>query len=458
MVPPRQRLLPIWIYYFSNGLEQSRLHALGCQFTKADESFKENRDFYVFSVDAWFERIATSFPLWHRIIECKPAEKLFSYPLRRAQGIALNYAVMLLSGERSLLPDRYPAISSMTTSTLTTNFFDPVLATRQALPTNFLSAAVLKNRLAHAYLLAGRAFEDAEQIAVELAAFLNCTRRQPLTPASTGFSTDQLSCLLYFSGRELEKAVPQYCQSCRWILDRKHPQALVKLDSEGSKSGRISVDKARALTGELAKESSYTRVIIIEDANQEIFHRPAANAILKTMESPRTACVFCLFAVREEEVLPTVVSRCQVIPTVSTENHVISMGQERSKSLLHDASVDPENQDQVKLFADMKEIAADLKRVSRTTGALTFMEAARRLQDLSSDAEPCWLIDALVEDEITHRGRNAIKDPRVSKYLHNLVSLAEDTKLQITQYVAVKSALESFCLSWWQLKNISQVW
>jgi hypothetical protein len=346
----------------------------------------------------------------------------------------------------------------MTTSTLTTNFFDPVLANRQALPTNFLSAAVLKNRLAHAYLFAGRAFEDAEQIAVQLAAYLNCTRREAVNPSSASFSHDQLSCLLYFSGRDLDKAVPQYCQSCRWILDRKHPQALVKLDSEGSKSGRISVDKARALTGELAKESNYTRVIIIEDANQEIFHRPAANAILKTMESPRTACVFCLFAVREEEVLPTVVSRCQTIPLVSTENHFISMGQERSKSLLHDTAVDPENHDQVKLFADLKEIAGELKHVSRTTGALSFMEAARRLQELAGDAEPCWMIDALVEDEIAHKGRNAVKDPSVSHYLHNLVLLSEETKLQITQYVAVKSALESFCLSWWQLKNISQVW
>ena len=347
----------------------------------------------------------------------------------------------------------------MTSSTLTvTNFFDPRLAKRQTLPTDFLSAAVLKNRLSHAYLFSGRAFVDAEQIATELAAFLNCTRREPLQHGATSFSQNQLSCHMHFAGKEVEKVVALYCQNCRWILDRKHPQALVKLDSEGSKSGRISVDKARLLTGELAKESSYTRVIIVEDANQEIFHRPAANAILKTMESPRTPCVFCLFAVREEEVLPTVVSRCQVVPLVSTENHVISMGQDGGKSLLNSFVPDPENEDEAKVYADMREMAANLRRVSRLNGALVFVDAAKKMQDLSSDCDPAWMIDALVEDEINHRGRHAVKDPRVSKYLQALVTQAEETKLQIAQYVGAKAALESFCLSWWQLKNMSQLW
>ena len=180
----------------------------------------------------------------------------------------------------------------MVTITRVANFFDPVLASRQALPTAFLSAAVLKGRLAHAYLFSGRASHDADQLATELAAYLNCTRRDRLTTPQDGFSKEQLSCQMYFAGKYLDKVAPLFCQNCRWINERKHPQALVKLDSEGSKSGRISVEKARLLTGELAKESSFTRVIVIEDANQEIFHRPAANAILKTMESPRTAFTF----------------------------------------------------------------------------------------------------------------------------------------------------------------------
>jgi DNA polymerase III delta prime subunit len=338
------------------------------------------------------------------------------------------------------------------------NLFDPGLINRQAFATSFMSSAVLNGRLAHAYLFTGRAHEDSDQLATELAAFLNCTRREALQTPVSQFSQDQLSCRLYFSGKEIEKVFPQYCQNCRWILDRKHPQALVKLDSEGSKSNRISVDKARLLTGELSMESAYTRVIVIDDANQEVFHRPAANAILKTMESPRTPCVFCLFAVREEEVLPTVVSRCQVVPLKSTENHVTSFGRAEAKSLLNSMPTDSENEGLAKIHADMKELSESLKHVSRSNGALVFIDASKKLQDLISDCDPAWMIDVLVEDEINRRGRVAINDPKISKYLFSLANLAEDTNLQITQYVATKSALESFCLSWWQLKNVFQLW
>ncbi len=147
-----------------------------------------------------------------------------------------------------------------------------------------------------------------------------------------------------------------------------------------------------------------------------------------------------------------------MIPLVSTENHVISMGQGASKSLLDSFVPDPENDDLAKVHADMKELATNLKRATRANAALVFMDAAKKMQDLSSDCEASWMIDVLVEDEINHRGRAAIKDPRVSKYLQALVVQAEESKLQIAQYVATKSALESFCLSWWQLKNGSQFW
>ena len=68
------------------------------------------------------------------------------------------------------------------------------------------------------------------------------------------------------------------------------------------------------------------------------------------------------------------------------------------------------------------------------------------------------MIDVLVEYEINHRGRQAVQDPKISQYLYGLTTLAEETKLQISQYVATKAALESFCLSWWQLKNAAQLW
>jgi DNA polymerase III delta prime subunit len=344
------------------------------------------------------------------------------------------------------------------TNLLAQNLFDPALANRQVLVTSFLSAAVLKGRLTHAYLFTGRAMLDGMQIVNELASHLNCTRKKVLPNQQKSFEPDTLSCLRYFSGRELEKAQPLYCQNCRWIFANQHPQALVRLDSADSKSSKIAVEKARSLNFELTKESSFFRVVLIDNASQEVFHRPAANAILKTIESPRTPCVFCLFAVRQEEVLPTVVSRCQVLPLSTTENQAISLTANRSGNLLNLAMNSLDSEESTKPYENMKALMQSLKQTSKTAGLLTWLEAAKELSDLSADLDCSWVIDTLVEDELAKQGKIAITNSRVAKYLYDLTLLAETTKLQITQYVATKSSLESFCLSWWQLKNNAQLW
>ncbi len=107
------------------------------------------------------------------------------------------------------------------------------------------------------------------------------------------------------------------CVNCKWINEEKHPQAWLILASDPGKSRKIPVEKARLLSDELSKHSEFFRVVIVEDASQEAFHRPSANALLKTIEDPGARCLFFLFANREDDVLPTVVSRCQVIPMQS---------------------------------------------------------------------------------------------------------------------------------------------
>src|SRR5262249_46335007 len=112
-----------------------------------------------------------------------------------------------------------------------------------------------------------------------------------------------------------ESVLSTFCQNCRWIIKNEHPQAIISLSAEAtSKSGKIPVEKARSIGEELTKTSPYIRVVVIADADQDSFHRPAANALLKTIEEPRTASIFLLFADAVELVLPTVVSRTQVIP------------------------------------------------------------------------------------------------------------------------------------------------
>ena len=352
--------------------------------------------------------------------------------------------------------------TTMTTS-LINNVFDPQLVHRQSLATAFLTKAILKGRLAHAYLFTGRSDGDNRTLTKGLAAFLNCTKKEALPAGQDELSQNHLSCNLRLSGREVEDVLSAYCQNCRWILADKHPQALLILGSEGSKSGRIAVEKTRLLTEELAKESQYLRVILIEDACQDVFHRPAANAILKTIESPRSAVVFLLFARRAEEVLPTVVSRCQVVPLLSRSAHLISLSRSVETCAGLSAGIVAKGRESSEHPAASntwaQAIADKICALTKKTASLTFLDLAKELQDLAADgAEPESIVDLLIASEVAKFSSQAPGSPLVSKYLQSLILLAEDVKLQIEQYVAVKPALESFCLAWWQLKDKHGLW
>src|SRR5271156_893912 len=112
--------------------------------------------------------------------------------------------------------------------------FDRALKERQKLACSIFEAAAQKGRLSHAYLLTGRAREDKLLLSRQLAAYLNCTGEQK---SASG------SCLV-----QVSDGFPAcVCTNCRWIADNAHPQALMSLSGEETKSGRISVEKARLL-------------------------------------------------------------------------------------------------------------------------------------------------------------------------------------------------------------------
>lgn len=349
---------------------------------------------------------------------------------------------------------------------LTNSVFDPILAHKQPLATKFLTSAILKGRLAHAYLFSGRSPAANLELTVQLAAYLNCTEKEPISVNQEELAEAQLSCALRHPGKELATALPLFCQNCRWILTDTHPQALIKLDSEGSKSGKIAVEKTRLLTDELAKESQFVRVIYVPDAHQEVLHRPAANAILKTIEDPRSAVVFMLFAVRAEEVLPTIVSRCQVIPTKSENADTVAFslsapasGANSAKPAVKKWQSAMKSEEEQENVVALKSIAGKLADLHKRHAAVTFLEITKELQSLGANDAPYeWMLDALIEEETTRLSFRAISNFKVSKYLEKLIKLEEETKLQIDHYVTPKAAIESFCLSWYQLKNEFGYW
>jgi hypothetical protein len=321
------------------------------------------------------------------------------------------------------------------------NIFDIELAQRHPFATSMLTAAINSRRLSHAYLLsgsgpqehAGKAPPDKWAFARQVAAHLNCSNLA---------QNDNKACQL------AGVAEKDQCVNCKWINAEKHPQAWLTLTSEGRKSGKIAVEKARGLSEELAKYSDFFRVVIVEDASQESFHRPSANALLKTIEDPGERCMFFLFATRDEDVLPTVVSRCQVIPMQSPPLTQSALASAILKTGVADATaLDPK----FKPFAD------SVKQIFKARDShlnLFALDLSRQIQTAIEDTEePDQVLDLAVNLEISRIGERACRDSAAAGYLADLLSLAEELRLHLDHYVSSKAAIETFVLSWWKLRR-----
>ncbi len=146
-----------------------------------------------------------------------------------------------------------------------------------------LQGAIDSERIAHAYLFTGPANIGKTHLARELAAALNCTGDAP--PCGV-------------------------CRACTKTARQAHPD-LTFVEPDGAK---IKIDQIRQVQRELAL-SPYEgrwRVCIITDFQTATVE--AANALLKTLEEPPSRVVMILTAIDAGLLLPTIVSRCQVLP------------------------------------------------------------------------------------------------------------------------------------------------
>jgi DNA polymerase III delta prime subunit len=295
-----------------------------------------------------------------------------------------------------------------------TSIFDRALEERQKTATRLLSEATNRQRLANAYLFTGRNAADKWLIAKQLACFLNCTE----------------------GGRCLEKLAGELsadaCQNCRWIWAAEHPQALLTLvAADGSKTGKIAVEKTRLLVEELVKTSRFKRVVVIPDSSQDILHRPSANALLKTLEEPGPHCLFLLFANDANDVLPTVVSRCQIIPVAWLHDGLLQGAGEPACAL--DQEID----------------------MRKATLAQALAWSSRLLDNAQQQDSAQVLIDIVVSKEVERFKTLASDDPAVSRYLSRLLELAQEAKLALEHFVKPHYAIETFVVAWQRLGQAS---
>jgi len=149
--------------------------------------------------------------------------------------------------------------------------------------TVLLQRAIDTNHVAHAYLFTGPANVGKTHLAKEMAAALNCTGHMP--PCGS-------------------------CRACVKVAQGTHPDLLLIEPGKGS----IKIDQIRELQRQLAL-SPYEgrwRVAVIADFQAATVE--AANALLKTLEEPPARVVLILTATDASLLLPTIVSRCQLLP------------------------------------------------------------------------------------------------------------------------------------------------
>ena len=146
----------------------------------------------------------------------------------------------------------------------------------------------LRARLAHAYLFSGPAGVGKGLFARELAKALLCEGRGP----------------------DVLEACDR-CAACRLVDVDTHPD----LTRVGRPKGKfqLPIETIRGLCGWMALSPArgQHKLALVDDA--ETLNAESSNAFLKTLEEPPHGSVLVLVAPRAEDLLPTIVSRCQVV-------------------------------------------------------------------------------------------------------------------------------------------------
>jgi len=160
----------------------------------------------------------------------------------------------------------------------------------------FLRRSIAGNRIAHAYLIGGPEGVGKALLALRLAQALNCEQGTP-DP-----------CLR--------------CRSCQRIERGNHPdvriagmatQAAGAKADEAARQKEVKIDTVREWQRDMMLKpyEGRRRVFILHDA--EKLSEAASNAMLKTLEEPPPYATLILVAHTAGSLLPTVVSRCQLL-------------------------------------------------------------------------------------------------------------------------------------------------
>ena len=165
--------------------------------------------------------------------------------------------------------------------------FDGILGQPQV--RDFLRTSMMAGRVSHAYLFTGPSGSNKTMAAYALAQAIMCPKG-PKGPRG-GACGD--------------------CTACGRVMRKKHPD--VRYYAPAGANGYL-VEQIREIVADtaLAPIQATRKFYIIDRA--DLLGTAAANAFLKTLEEPPADVVLILLGRTRESVLPTILSRCQVVP------------------------------------------------------------------------------------------------------------------------------------------------
>jgi DNA polymerase-3 subunit delta' len=105
------------------------------------------------------------------------------------------------------------------------------------------------------------------------------------------------------------------CSACQKVAAGIHPDVrLLNLTVQPGERRTLGIEAIREMRSGMAERpfAGQRKVYIIEDA--ETMTPEASNALLKTLEEPPPFVVLLMVALSDHMLLPTIVSRCQVLP------------------------------------------------------------------------------------------------------------------------------------------------
>ena len=160
-----------------------------------------------------------------------------------------------------------------------------------------LARAAGSGQVAHAYLLTGPESIGKTTLALEFAKLLLCASPHVDEGSACG-----------------------ECVSCRKIAHGTHPDVQLIEPRDGKRQLGVEVvrEDVVRLANRAPSEGS-RRVFVIPSA--ERMTPAAVNALLKTLEEPPEGVVLLLTSAEPENLLPTLLSRCQIIPLQGIGNN-----------------------------------------------------------------------------------------------------------------------------------------